>query len=110
MTQSTVATKSTGNYRTALIRDSDGYYFISVVWTGRDFPSGELVLVPLEVRPTSTIIPEKDPTRKEWKAWFARFVRGDQDVEELLGGAGYDRYTNLISTGTYMPGPVLVTV
>lgn len=95
MTQSTVATKSTGNYKTALIRDSDGYYFLSVVYTGREWPSGELVLVPLEAEVGPGRYREDEPTRREWRAWFASHVRGDQDVEGLLSEAGYDRYTNL---------------
>lgn len=110
MTQSTVATKSTGNYRTALIHDSsDDYYLLSVVWTGRDFPSGDVVLVPLEPRPTSDYGPKEEYKRKEWKAWFTRFVRGDQDVEQLLAEGGYDRYTNEhFSHG--VPGVALVTI
>jgi hypothetical protein len=81
-----LARKNTGNYVVDLV-DEDDSYALRVRYTG-SYGSDVEAHVDLEGEGVDQARPA------EMKEWLRSEVRGDLDVAEILGQAGYDQYTN----------------
>lgn len=82
--------RTTPNYRLDLYAPPDEDSFTLLIYYVGKW--GSDVAAEVEVEPSSDWYPE-GATEADAIAW-TKAIRGDMEVQEILGGAGYDQYGN----------------